>query len=232
MVSVDEAVIANLRRDGDNFEVLVDCEKAMEFRKGNANISDVLAVEEIFKDARKGEKAANLEKTFGTEDVREIAKQIVKKGNVQLTTKYRKRLIEEKKRQVISKISRYAMDPQTKNPIPKKRIELGLEQINYNFDPFKSTEEQVRGVIEALKPVLPISTETQKIKIIFPPKYAPKAYGVVSRYGKIVKDMWLNNGSWLCEIEIPAGTREKLFSDVNSLTQGSADIRIMGDKNE
>ncbi len=233
MISIEDAVIAKIRKEGKEFQILVDCEKAMDLRKGEGiNISEILAVEEIFKDARKGESASGLVQTFGTKDISEIAEIIIKEGEVQLNTKYRKKLTEEKQKQVISKISAYAMDPRTKNPIPEKRIELALEQIKFNFDPFKSAEEQVKELIESLKPVLPISMDTQIIQIVFPAQYAPKAYGVISKFGKMKKDMWLNNGSWLCEIEVPAGIREKLLSEANSLTQGTADIKIVGDKNE
>ena len=38
MVSIDKAVVARLKRNGKNFQILVDCEKALEFRKGK-NIS-------------------------------------------------------------------------------------------------------------------------------------------------------------------------------------------------
>ena len=34
MVSIDEAVIAKIRREGKEFQILVDCEKAMDLRKG------------------------------------------------------------------------------------------------------------------------------------------------------------------------------------------------------
>jgi ribosome maturation protein SDO1 len=233
MVSVEEAVIAKIRKGGKEFQILVDCERAMELRKGmDVDMADILAAEQVFKDAKKGETASGLSEAFGTDNVVDIAKEIIKHGEVQLNTKYRSKLVDEKRKQVIAKISAYAMDPRTNNPIPEKRIELALEQVKYSFDPFRSSEEQVKEVVEALKPVLPIAMAMQKIQVVFPAQYAPKAYGVVSKFGKTSKDMWLNNGSWLCEIEVPAGLREKLFSEVNSLTRGSADIRIVGDENE
>ena len=53
MVSLDDAVIARLDRQGERFEIFVEPELAHEFREGEKkpDLSEVLAVEEIFKDA-------------------------------------------------------------------------------------------------------------------------------------------------------------------------------------
>jgi ribosome maturation protein SDO1 len=231
MVSVDDAVIARLKKEGRVFEILVDCEKALDFKSGaEIDMSDILASEMIFKDARKGLVAADLNEVFGTEDPREIAGQIIKKGDVQLTAEYRRKLQESKKRQIISKIAQYAMDTRTKKPVPETRIELAMEEIKVHIDPFKSVDEQIKEVINALRPILPISTEEIVLRCIFPPEFAAKAYGVVEKLGTIKKNTWLADGSWEAYIQLPAGMQDEFYDKVNSLTQGRVDIRIEGDK--
>ena len=42
MISVDKAVIARYRKDGKDFEILVDCEKAMEFELTYYGVSSFL----------------------------------------------------------------------------------------------------------------------------------------------------------------------------------------------
>ena len=61
MVNVDEAIIAKYEYCGEHFEILVDPDLAAEFRNPDGQdvaIEDLLAVEEIFKDSKKGDKAS------------------------------------------------------------------------------------------------------------------------------------------------------------------------------
>jgi ribosome maturation protein SDO1 len=227
MVSVEDAVIAKLKREGRVFEVLVDCEKALELRSGKeVDMGDILASEMVFKDARKGLMAADLNAVFGTEDPRKIAADIIRSGEVQLTAEYRRKLQENKRRQIIANIAKYAMDARTKKPVPEKRVELAMEEAKVHVDPFRGVEEQMKDVIEALRPILPISTEEITLRCIFPPEFAAKAYGIVDRFGTIKKNVWLANGAWEAHVQLPAGMQDEFYDQVNSLTHGKVDIRI------
>ena len=160
MVNVDKAVIARLKKGENNFEILVDCENALDFRRGKeVSLDDVLATDDIFKDVKKGEKASDLEKSFGTEDVRKISEKIIKEGEVQLTAEYKSKIREEKKRRIVSLIARGCINPDTNTPHPPQRIENALEEAKVKIDEFKSAEEQVDVIIKQLRPIIPISVE-------------------------------------------------------------------------
>ena len=59
MVTVENAVIAKLKTHGQNFEVLVDCNKAIAVRENkDIAMKDVLAVTKIFTDSKKGLEAS------------------------------------------------------------------------------------------------------------------------------------------------------------------------------
>ena len=47
MIDINKAVIARLKKGGENFEVLVDCDKAIEFKSGNVELEDALEQLEI-----------------------------------------------------------------------------------------------------------------------------------------------------------------------------------------
>lgn len=95
-VSLDKAIIARLEKSGMHFEVLVDPAVAMEIREGVTTLNPLehLAINKIFKDAKKGDHAAdeNLVKVFGTKDVAQVAARIVREGEVQLTTEQRHKM--------------------------------------------------------------------------------------------------------------------------------------------
>ena len=69
MVMIDKAVTAKLSSQGLNFEILVDCEKAIELKQGkNIALDEVVVTFDIFNDVKKGEHAAesDLKKIFNT----------------------------------------------------------------------------------------------------------------------------------------------------------------------
>src|SRR3989344_3591653 len=118
MINVDKAVLARLKVKDKLFEILVDCDKALDFRNGKCKIDDALASDQVFKNHRLSEKAveADMKAAFGTIDHLKIAAEIIKKGEVQLTTEHKKKLLEEKKKQIINMIHRNAINPQNNMP--------------------------------------------------------------------------------------------------------------------
>ncbi|HJK54662.1 MAG TPA: ribosome assembly factor SBDS, partial [Methanocorpusculum sp.] len=159
----------------------------------------------------------------------DIAKQIILKGEIHLTTEQRRRLMEEKRRRVITFIARNAVNPQTGLPHPATRIEIALEEVRVNFDPFKSVDELVKETVKALRPILPIRFEERKIAVRFPMDCAARAFGAVSgaAYVTMDKNEWQNDGSWICVVKIPAGMQEEFFSLANQVAKGDAHIKIL-----
>ncbi|OYT51131.1 ribosome assembly factor SBDS [Candidatus Bathyarchaeota archaeon ex4484_135] len=215
---------------GEKFEVLVDPDKAFEFKMGKEMpIDEIIAMDIIYTDSKKGFKASReaLLKAFGTDDVRKAIEIILKKGELLLTAEQRKKLVEEKKRQIITFISKHCVDPRTKLPHPPTRIEQALEEIGFPIDPFRDAEEQAREVIERLKAVLPISMEVFIVRAIVPPQHVGRCYGVVKNYGKILKEEWGTDGSWKVELEMPAGLYGPFLEKMGELTKGSAIITLV-----
>ena len=85
MVNVDQAIIARLKAQGQNFEILADCSNALALREGKSvDMHDVLAAMKIFSDAKKGLEASEtaMRQIFGTSDVEEVAKSIGKVNEI------------------------------------------------------------------------------------------------------------------------------------------------------
>ena len=216
--------LARLKTHGTTFEIVVDPDKAVEHKQGKAvELREVLHAEKIFSDAKKGLAASEdeMQTVFGTKDPLVIAEKILKEGELQLTSEYREKVREAKKRKIIEIIHRNGVDPRTGAPHPVQRIENAIDE-------YKRAEDQVHDVLQKLQPVLPIRFEIKDLEIRIPTQYAPKMYGTVSSYGVIKKDEWQNDGSWLCVIEIPAGLQNDLMDDLNSKTHGNVQIKVIG----
>jgi ribosome maturation protein SDO1 len=234
MVTLDEAVVARLEKGGTHFEILVDPEIALHFReeKGNVklDLEDLLAVEGVFVgQPRDGNKASNEEmmKVFGTTDVPEAVKQILLKGDLQLTTDQRRRMVERKKRLIIEYIARNAINPQTKAPHPPMRIETAMDEARIHLDPFKSVDAQVQEVLKAIRPLIPIRIETVSIAVKFPATQAGKAAAALRGWGEVKQEAWQSDGSFICVVEIPGGLQTDFFNELNKRTHGDVETRML-----
>ena len=230
MVSLDEAVIARYKKDEDHFEVLVDPYAAADLIEGkNIDIMQSLAIDAVFQDSKKGKHASeeSLQRVFGTNDVVEIAKKIILKGELQLTTEQRHKMQRNKRNRIIETIARNAMDPKTKAPHPRQRIELAMEQAGVHVDPFKPVSEQVKTIIEALRPIIPISMDQIRISVKIPPEYTGRAYGIIRNFGTLEREDWQSDGSWLGIIRIAAGMQNEFYDKLNDITKGNVSTKIL-----
>jgi len=227
MVSIDKAVLARYSHDGHHFEIYVDPINALKLRDGaDIPLRDILASEEVYKDARKADKASEgtLQKVFGTTEASEVAKQIIKKGEIQLTTEQRKQMTEEKKKAIIAIIVREAYNPQTKTPHTPQRIETAIEETHVSINPFEKAEIQVQRVVDAIRPILPISIERLKLDGHIPAAYTGKAYGAIKHY-TLEKEEWLPDGRLHVIVTIPAGIEDDFYNEINDICKGEAQFQ-------
>ena len=216
MVSLDAAILARLEKGGKRYEILVDPDLVDQFKRDpdSVEIDDLLATDEVFHDAKGGERPTSeaIENTFETQDIKQIAIIILNKGSIQLTTDQRKKMVELKRQAIIHSIASTAVDPRSKLPHPASRIEIAIDECRYSVDPFKKVDVQVKEVIEKLRPLLPLSFES--IRMAF--KIPGSAYGSVSQLLRQhqKKEQWLENGEWVCIIEIPCAMKAEMISQV------------------
>ncbi len=219
--------LARLKKAGMLFEINVDPDLAMKFKKGeDVDIREVLKAEQIFSDAKKGELASEdkLTDVFHTKDTLKIAEIIIKDGEIQLTSEFRSEQREKKKKKIIGLVHKNGIDPSTKLPHPLTRIENAFQEAKIKIDEHKSAEEQFDKIASELKAVLPLSFEKAKLTVTISPSFAPKAYPVVQKYGKFLKENWNSDGSWTVVLEIPAGLKPEFIDKLNSFTHGEVKI--------
>jgi ribosome maturation protein SDO1 len=230
LVSLDEAVIARLKRGEEHFEVLVDPYIAADLIDGKEiDIVQILAIDAVFEDSKKGTHASkeSVQNVFGTTDITEVAKRIILKGEIQLTTEQRQKMQKNKKNRIIEIIVRNAMDPKTKAPHPRQRIELAMDQAGVHVDPFKPVKEQVKTTIEALQALIPLSISNVRISVKIPSEYIGKSYGVVRNFGTLEQEDWQSDGSWIGIIKLPAGMQTDFYDKLNDVTKGNVSTKVL-----
>ncbi|KTG08042.1 ribosome assembly factor SBDS [Haloferax profundi] len=237
MISLDEAVTARLESHGARFEVLIDPDAALAIKRDefDGDLEEVIAAEDVFEDASRGDRPAenDLEKVFGTTDPMEIIPEVVKQGEIQITADQRREMQEQKRKSLINRIARNAVNPQMNDsPHPPERIERALEEAGFKIDPMEPVESQVDDALEALRPVLPIKFAEVTIAVQLPAEYAGSGQAQIRSYGDLEREEWQNDGSWVGVITFPAGMQNDFYDKVNNITSGTAETRIVKDEDD
>ncbi len=221
--------LARLKKFGQTFEISVDPDKALLYKKDQiSDLDEVLHADNIFLDAKKGMVAshADLEKVFKTTDPITIAQIIIKEGEIQFTAEHRAQEHEQKIKKIVYLIHKQAIDARTGFPIPLERIESALTEAKIHLDENKPVEDQLDSIISKLRPILPIKIEQKRMSISIPSQYAGKAQSVLRSMG-IQKEDWKSDGSWEVTLEVPAGLLQEFIDKVNAVTKGQAVMKML-----
>jgi ribosome maturation protein SDO1 len=225
-----DVTVVKFSYEGEKFEILVKPDPALEFKMGKKkDISSVLVSDEIYTDSSKGTKPSTekLVKAFKTEDLAEIAQIILQKGDLNLTTDQRRKMVDEKKRQLVEFISKTYVDPRTHLPHPPLRIEQAMKDARVSVEPQKNVDEQVKDIVEKLRSIIPLKSENVSLEITIPAQFASQSYAVLKSVGSLKNEEWQNNGSLKAILEIPAAARPNVIDRLGSITKGSASVEVM-----
>ena len=224
-----EVTVVRYSFEGEKFEILVKPDPALEYKLGKRkDVSSILVSDEIYSDSGKGTKppAEKLLKAFKTEDQAEIASQILQKGDLNLTTDQRRKMIAEKRKQIVASIVKTYVDPRTHLPHPPLRIEQAMKDARVSVEPQKSADLQVSEIVEKLRSIIPLKSENIQLEIVVPAQYTGQSYAVLKSAGHLVKEEWQNNGSLKAILEIPAASRPNVIDRLGAITKGSATVEV------
>ena len=132
-----------------------------------------------------------------------------------------------KRKKILNIIHTNAVDPKTHLPHPMTRLESAFEEAKIRIAEDEPAEKQIQPIIKKLSPILPIKFEVKEILVKIGSLYAAKSYSAIKSFGKMMKDEWQNDGSWICQVEIPGGLEEDFYDKLNSLTHGSVETKVI-----
>ncbi|KAJ8909988.1 hypothetical protein NQ315_000540 [Exocentrus adspersus] len=87
-------------------------------------------------------KKEDLIKAFGTQDQTEICKEILSKGELQISDKERHSQIEQMFREIATNVADKCINPDLNRPYPVTIIEKAMKDIHYSIKPNQSTKQQ------------------------------------------------------------------------------------------
>ena len=226
---MDKVTVVKYSYAGEKFEILVKPDPAFDYKLGKTTeISKILVSDEIYTDSGKGTRASNelLVKVFKTEDTVKIAEIMMQKGELNLNTEQRKKMTSDKRKQIVTFIAKTYVDPRTHLPHPPLRIEQAMTDGRVSVDPFKNPDEQIKDIIEKLRPIIPLKTENIILEISVPAQFVAQSYTVLKSTGSLKKEDWQPNGSLKAILEIPAAARPNVIDRLGAITKGTANVEV------
>ena len=223
----DKFTIVRYSAGNDKFEILVKPDPALEYKLGKKmDISNIMISDEIYSDANKGTRCSSekLMKHFKTKDQLEIAQQIMDKGDLNLNTDQRRKMIEEKKRQIVEYINKNFVDPKSHMPHPISRINAVLDEARVAIDPFKRLDDQLKNIIESLRKIIPLKSEILELTVTVPAQFSGQSFSVFKTIGEIKSERWLSDGSLQVILSINAGMKSSFLDRIGTATKGSAQV--------
>lgn len=211
--------------EGEQFEILVNPDPALDFKLGKQiEPSQVIIADEVYSDSKKGLRVGNekLKKFLHTEDMAQAAIEVLRRGELQLTQEQRKRLLDEKKKSIVSMIAKNYVDPKTTLPHPPLRIEQAMQEGRVSVDPFKDATEQMKEIVERIRTIIPLKSERVKLLVKVSPQYSGQTIGILKSFGDITKEEFGADGTLSAIVEIPAGAQPGLLDKLGSSTKGAA----------
>jgi ribosome maturation protein SDO1 len=224
---VDKFTIVRLSAGNEKFEILVKPDPALEYKLGKkVDISNIMISDEIYSDANKGTRSSSekLMKAFKTADQFEIAKQIMEKGDLNMNTDQRRKMVEEKKRQIVEYINKNFVDPKTHLPHPISRINAVIDDSRVGIDPFRRLEDQIKYIIEPLRKLLPLKSEILELTVTVPAQFSGQSFSVFKSIGDIKSEQWLSDGSLQVVLNLNAGLKSSFLDRIGTATKGSAQV--------
>lgn len=131
------------------------------------DLSEVLQTETVFNNVSKGQvaKKDDLMKAFGKDNATEICKEILAKGELQVSEKERHANLDSMFKEIATMCADKCVNPDTNRPYPVTIIEKAMKDVHYSIKPNKNVKSQALDVIKLLKEHIPIEKAQMRVKI-------------------------------------------------------------------
>lgn len=110
-------------------------------------------------------KKEDLIKAFGKDNHVEICKEILAKGELQVSEKERHANLESTFKEIATLVADKCVNPETNRPYPVTIIEKSIKDAHYSIKPNKNVKSQALDVIKLLKAHIPIEKALMRVKI-------------------------------------------------------------------
>lgn len=228
-IRLTNVAVVRMKKSGKRFEIACYRNKVISWRnKLEKDIDEVLQTHTVFTNVSKGQvaKKEDLVSAFGTDNQTEICKEILMKGELQVTDKERHLALDSMFKDIATTVADKCVNPETKRPYTVTMIEKAMKDIHFSVKLNKSAKQQALEIIPQLKTVMPLERAQMKIKIVATGKEAKKLRAsLIKLVTRLEAENWEDDALYLFCVIDPGKYRE-IDELVRSETKGSGHIDL------
>lgn len=188
--------LIRLRRGGKRFEIACYKNKVREWREGiEKDLDEVVQIENVFLNVSRGQVASidDLQKAFGTSDVKEALLEILKKGELQVGDKERSHELSNLWLEIATIVAQKCVEPSSQKPYTVGMIEKAMKDAHFSVKPTKSAKIQALDVIKLLqtKSIIPLERAHMRISVTMPAKEGKRLKDkVIPLFANVEEEDW------------------------------------------
>ncbi|XP_023720335.1 ribosome maturation protein SBDS isoform X2 [Cryptotermes secundus] len=189
-IRLTNVAVVRMRKGGKRFEIACYRNKVVSWRnKIETDIDEVLQTHTVFTNVSKGQvaKKEDLLKAFGKDDQTEVCKEILAKGELQVSDKERQSQLESLFKDIATTVSDKCVNPETKRPYPVSMIEKAMKDAHFSVKPNRNAKQQALDVIPLLKSTMPLERAQMRIRAVLSGKDARKLRDKVAKLATSVE---------------------------------------------
>ncbi|CAH1100932.1 unnamed protein product [Psylliodes chrysocephalus] len=183
-IRLTNVAVVRIKKAGKRFEIACYRNKVVSWRNQvEKDIDEVLQTHTVFANVSKGQvaKKEDLIKAFGKDDQTEICKEILAKGELQVSDKERQSQTDQLFKDIATTVADKCLNPEIKRPYPVTIIEKAMKDVHYSVKPNQSAKQQALQVIKLIKESIPIERAKMRLKVNFKGKAAKKIRDKISK---------------------------------------------------
>uniref|UniRef100_A0A4W3IEN2 Ribosome maturation protein SBDS n=1 Tax=Callorhinchus milii TaxID=7868 RepID=A0A4W3IEN2_CALMI len=192
------------------------------------DLDEVLQTHTVFTNVSKGQvaKKEDYVKAFGVDNQTEVCKQILAKGELQVSDKERHAQLEQMFRDIATIVAEKCVNPETKRPYTVNLIERAMKDIHYSVKATKGTKQQALEVIRLLKETMQIERAHMRLRLRLPPKEGKRLKEKLKPLIKVTE-----SEEFSTELEIVALIDPGCFREMDDLisreTKGKGSLEVL-----
>ncbi|XP_054014554.1 ribosome maturation protein SBDS [Hylaeus anthracinus] len=229
-IRLTNVAVVRMKKSGKRFEIACYRNKVISWRnKLEKDLDEVLQTHTVFTNVSKGQvaKKEDLIKAFGMDNQTEICKEILTKGELQVSDKERHSALDSMLKDIATTVADKCVNPETKRPYTVTMIEKAMKDVHFSVKPNRNAKQQALDVIPQLKVVMPLERAQMRLRVLVSGKEARKLRDkIVKLIATIETEEW-DNGTLNIICLIDPGHYREITELVRSETKGSGLLELL-----
>ncbi|XP_063973932.1 ribosome maturation protein SBDS [Diachasmimorpha longicaudata] len=229
-IRLTNVAVVRMKKQGKRFEIACYRNKVVSWRtKLEKDIDEVLQTHTVFTNVSKGQvaKKEDLQEAFGTDNQTEICKEILSKGELQVSDKERHSALNSMFKDIATTVADKCVNPESKRPYPVSMIEKAMRDVHFSVKPNRNAKQQALEVIPQLKSVMPLERAQMRLRVVLSGKEARKLREkTVKMASKVETENW-DGGTLNLTCLIDPGNYREIDELIRSETRGSGIVELV-----